>query len=333
MDMRNRFSAEGEHEVLVVTGSRIHLGFYGFDDRHRLYGGLGLALYDPTYRIRVRLSSYVAARGCQSKRVEEMAKTVVELLGLEGLEVTSLTCIPEHVGLGSTTQLALALYVGASMLKGVKPKVLEAASTLGRGRVSGIGVTAFMHGGFIVDAGLPIAVKSSYVVKPLTRLRFPREWVPVIAVPESRWRVSEADEAELFRRAGGLSKEERMRLLYLVFRVLIPSVIDRDFYSFTWALEQVQLLTGKYFAGAQQGIFCCQESMVLAEILRSLGGRGIGQSSWGPLVYAFFDSYAKAQKATVAVRDLARELGIRLKLVQPARPRNRGALVKIHHST
>ena len=61
--------------------------------------------------------------------------------------------IPEHVGLGSGTQLALAVGVGLAAVCGIDADVREIASALRRGRRSGIGIAAFRAGGFVIDAG------------------------------------------------------------------------------------------------------------------------------------------------------------------------------------
>ncbi len=62
-------------------------------------------------------------------------------------------CIPQHVGLGSGTQLALAIGLGLAMVCGIDANVWDVASAMGRGRRSGIGTAAFQTGGFVVDAG------------------------------------------------------------------------------------------------------------------------------------------------------------------------------------
>ncbi len=326
MIVRSRFSADIDHTlVTVVTGSRIHLGFYGFDDEHRMFGGLGLALTRPSYRLTAWPASEPRIEGCQSNRV----KHVLENIGANNVSVRLEDCIPPHVGLGSTTQLNLAVYVAVEILKGGKPNIFEAAKKLGRGRVSGVGVAVFANGGFIVDAGYPPSAKD-YVVKPMLRLRFPTSWGIVVAVPKTRWRVSEAREPKLFEKvAGSLSRSERLYLLYLVFRRLIPSLIDRDYVGFTSALEEVQKLTGQYFSGAQEGIFCCTESETVATLLHGLGGRGVGQSSWGPLVYAFYPTRTKAVKAHAALKKLAEREGVEIEFSCTPLPRNHGAVVEV----
>ena len=330
MIVRSRFSADVPTRTVTVTaGSRVHLGFYGFDDEHRVFGGLGLAIDKPVYRVTVTISDRDRVEGCQADRLREALSLARRSSGFDKpASVTALSCIPEHVGLGSTTQLLLTLHTSLCTLAGRRVDIYEAARRLGRGRVSGIGVAAFVHGGFIVDTGAPPGA-GDYVVKPLVRIRFPSSWTLVVAIPRTRWRVDESAEPSLFAASGGLSRQERLYLLYVVFRRLLPSLVDGDFTGFTSALEEVQRLTGTYFSGAQGGLFCCPESEHIANILRALDGKGIGQSSWGPLVYAFYPSHTRATKALQALTRIAEREGVELEAAWVAKPRNHGALVEI----
>ncbi len=330
MGVRNRFSAE---KVTVATGSRLHLGFYAFEDRERLFGGLGLAISRPTYILTAVATEDggIIVEGCQSERVRSIVERAFRDLNpaVPGLRVEVTSCIPEHTGLGSTTQLSLAVYTSISILNGSRLDVYELAKLSGRGSVSGIGVAAFKYGGLIVDAGKPRYASENYVVKPLVRLPFPKEWTPVIVLPRTRWKVTEKDEPNLFRKAGGLGERDRSTLLTLVFRKLLPAVIDRDFASFASALEKVQELTGLYFYGAQEGIYCCSEAERAVEALKALGARGVGQSSWGPLVYGFYPAREKAARAAKALPLLLRQEGVETVLVEVVRPRNSGARILV----
>ena len=61
--------------------------------------------------------------------------------------------IPEHVGLGSGTQLALAVGRAFSALFELPVSVAALAARLDRGARSGIGIGAFEQGGFVLDGG------------------------------------------------------------------------------------------------------------------------------------------------------------------------------------
>lgn len=58
---------------------------------------------------------------------------------------------PSHSGLGSGTQLSLAVGKLISDFTDNKMEVPQIAHTVGRGGTSGIGVASFDNGGFIID--------------------------------------------------------------------------------------------------------------------------------------------------------------------------------------
>src|SRR5512137_2926528 len=74
--------------------------------------------------------------------------------------------IPAHVGLGSGTQLALAVGTALAQLGGLKLSVTELSSIMKRGVHSGIGIATFQHGGFVVDGGHPV-VDSHQALPPV----------------------------------------------------------------------------------------------------------------------------------------------------------------------
>src|SRR5437867_2955570 len=65
----------------------------------------------------------------------------------------------------------------------------------------------------------------------------------------------------------------------------LPALAEADLAGFGAALEEVQRITGGWFAPAQGGVFAPGETGELVERLRAWGAVGVGQSSWGPAVY------------------------------------------------
>ena len=113
----------------------------------------------------------------------------------------------------------------------------------------------------------------------------------------------------------------------LVLRRLLPGAALGDFNAFVEALEALEVLTASVFSGAQGGgLFCCPEAAEAARLLRGAGARGVGQSSWGPLVYGFYPSPARARAAVHLLRHLL--LGRRGWRILLLEPRLRGAVVR-----
>ncbi|WP_083756336.1 hypothetical protein [Hyperthermus butylicus] len=315
-----RFSAERPSHVRISTGARIHLGFYGLCRSHgRILGGMGLAVDGVGYTVKAR-AGRDGVTGCQSHRVREiLEKAVNDLNALPGpVSVKVETCIPEHVGLGSTTQLTLAIYAAVGLLAG--KSIRESVEVAARGPYSGIGVGTFLYGGFIVDAGVRIG---SRLARPVFRAEFPSEWRIVAVIPETEWRVAEGPKEDAMVELPEGSKELCSRAMEALLRLIAPGIAEKDFDLFTNGVEMIQRLTGEYFSGVQGGLYCCSESEEAARLIHSLGGRGVGQSSWGPLVYGFFPSEEKALKAYAGLVERYGEERVLL-----LRPRNRGAVVE-----
>ena len=79
---------------------------------------------------------------------------MLQELGLGGsVAITIRNLYPSHVGLGSGSQLSLAVARAITELHDRHLTTQELARLTGRGGTSGIGTAAFDHGGFIIDGG------------------------------------------------------------------------------------------------------------------------------------------------------------------------------------
>lgn len=287
--------------IEVETGARIHLGFYGIRPGYREYGGLGIYVGDIGYKIVVKEHEYDLVKGCQAGRVTEVINEVrTQFKTTKHYMIEVQKCIPEHVGLGSTTQLKLALYSAILRLEGIVASLEDIAVKAGVGSISGVGLYGFKYGGLIVDSGRR---RGSELVGFLTRYEFPENWYIAVVVPATRHKVF-GEVEKRYMMACATNESSYCRALEIVFRRLLPAVVERNFTDFVASVEELDKLTSNYFA-AQKGRFYCKESEVVAKALKEAGGRGIGQSSWGPTVYAFFEARKAAENAIRYVRDVA----------------------------
>src|SRR5665811_1533558 len=89
--------------------------------------------------------------------------------------------IPSHAGLGSGTQLALAVGSAFAAAEGLKLSPLDIAGRLERGARSGIGITTFEAGGAVLDSG----PSEGALPQLIARVPFPEAWrVLLIFDPE-----------------------------------------------------------------------------------------------------------------------------------------------------
>lgn len=123
----------------------------------RLYGGVGLAIDRPQIELVVKRAQglEVEAAEAERSRVADVAKQYISHYHLAGARIRVNRTIPAHSGLGSSTQLALAIGFALTRVYGLQTPLMELAQITDReGSRSGIGVAAFEHGGLIVDGGM-----------------------------------------------------------------------------------------------------------------------------------------------------------------------------------
>jgi len=101
----------GLNSVVVTAPARLHLGFLDLNgELGRSFGSMGLAISGFRTRIRVSKATTPYVSGPDSERARRYLERLQVLLSLdEAHRVEIAEAIPDHSGLGSGTQLALAL--------------------------------------------------------------------------------------------------------------------------------------------------------------------------------------------------------------------------------
>jgi beta-RFAP synthase len=224
----------------------------------------------------------------------------------------------EHVGLGLGTALSLAV---ARAFAGNRP-VAELAALTGRGQRSGIGVHGFARGGFLVDAGKVGDAKLSTLH---ARLDFPASWRVVLLQPTvaANWHGEKERAAFARPRDPAAAQAGADRLWEIAVDELIPAVQLADFPAFADAAYRYNRLAGEPFAADQGGTYTGPRVAEIIETLRGWGVAGVGQSSWGPTVFAF----AEDNDAANRLEERARNHFPKLAEVIVTRANNTGAVV------
>jgi beta-RFAP synthase len=291
--------------IRVEARARLHFGFLDLSGgtRGRRFGGLGVALDSPRLVLRVARSEGLRVEGPQAERVEAVAVRVHRHLELRPhLHVVVEEAIPEHVGLGSGTQLALALATAIARQRGLDAPVARLCALTGRARRSGVGFHLFRLGGFVVEGGHTTEGPGAGEVPPLLmRHEFPAAWRVVVALPQGTQARSGEVEEEAFRRLGPAQPAAFDRISRIVLTGLMPALVEGDLSGFGSTLADLQELVGRCFAPAQGGTFN-PEAVPLARALREGGARGVGQSSWGPAVYAFAADEREEERVVALAR-------------------------------
>jgi beta-RFAP synthase len=227
----------------------------------------------------------------------------------------------KHAGLGSGTQLALAVGTAFSRLFDLGLDSRTLAILLGRGARSGVGIAGFDHGGLLLDGG-PRADGSPAAL--LARLPMPAAWRVIVALDPRVQGLSGAAEKAALAGLPPLPHAVSAEICHEVLMRLLPGAADADFEPFAAAVSHIQNLLGDHFAPAQQGRrFTSAAVGTLMDWIGAHATAGIGQSSWGPAGFAIVRSPEDARRVLAAagaagVLDGALALHV-------AAPRNRGA--------
>ena len=232
------------------------------------------------------------------------------------LEITE--AIPSHAGLGSGTQLALAVGSAFAAVEGIDLKPVDIAARLGRGARSGIGIATFELGGAVLDSGPSLGALPQLV----TRVPFPEDWrVLLIFDPEVKG-LDGAAEVAAFETIPAFPEADRANLETRIGERALPALAQGDFAAFCAEVGYLQQRMGAYFAPLQGGIITSPRVAHVLKALRAQGVTGLGQSSWGPTGFAFANSGAASETLLKAARNHDHSSALHFAIAQG---RNRGA--------
>jgi beta-RFAP synthase len=327
--------------IRVRAPSRLHFGLLSLTSAEewpnllgepavpaRRFGGVGLMLERPGIQLTAQPSADWSAQGALAERALTYARRFAQTFPSHVVRPYHLTiesAAPEHTGLGTGTQLGMAVARALAVAFGMPDMdAVELAERAGRGRRSGVGVHGFARGGLVVEAGR----RQTDAIAPLVaRVPFPQNWRLVVVL--SPWgsglhgREEEEAFAPLCRQRFGLETTES--LCRLVLLGMLPTLLQGDLDGFGEALYDFNLRAGQAFAAVQGGSYASRQVAELVAFVRRQGIRGAGQSSWGPAVFAV----TKDPDQAMALADRLREhfrLGTDEVLVTPAC--NHGAAVE-----
>jgi len=316
--------------ITVKTGCRLHLGFLDLTgDLGRIYGSIGVSLENPGTVVTVEES-----RGLVVEHSNNSEKTILDAVTRfsrhyrlkPAMRIRLVDGIPKHSGLGSGTQLSLAVATALARIFDIDASVRDISVIVERGRRSGVGVACFETGGFIVDCGRRNAGKAVGPPPVIFRRDFPDDWCFVIVIPEAGKGLSGKEEDYAMYRVNPSRKisEEICRLTQMK---LLPALIDQDIVEFGEAITEIDSRTGMYFEQAQGGVYKDGFTKDLVRFMLERGVRGVGQSSWGPTIYGLVEE-AGAKAVANEARNFLAEKQVGCKAFV-SRCRNRGAEITV----
>ena len=310
--------------VEVTTTARLHFGFLDPSGRgDRPFGSFGLCLDRPTTQVSLQRGRAGKIEGEEAERAAQYLRRLTEACGLTGPYVLEIAeAIPPHAGLGSGTQLALAVGSALAALEGVALTPQEIATRLGRGARSGIGIATFEAGGVVLDGG----PGQGAMPQLLCRLPFPADWRVLLILDPASTGIHGAGETAAFSELPEFPSSETEELSRRVLHRAFPAIAERDFKTFSTEVGHLQERMGVYFAGIQGGPYVSQSVATALNWLKAKGLTGLGQSSWGPTGFAFVATEAEGRVLLAELRGKRELANLRFEL---AEGRNEGARIKI----
>jgi beta-ribofuranosylaminobenzene 5'-phosphate synthase len=296
--------------IKITAPCRLHLTLIDMNGEiGRVDGGAGLTLSSPNIRITAEEAEGISIEGLQDF-ADRMKRAAESLLPKEkGIRINVQEAYPAHVGFGSGTQSSLAAAAAVNELYGLGKSVRELALAVKRGGTSGIGVTAFEKGGFIVDGGHRFKDKGGFMPSAacplppgpvLFREDFP-EWDMVVAIPNEKG-MHDQEEIDTFKKFCPLPIEEVREISHVVLMQMMPAVIEEDIESFGAAVNHVQTVG----FNKRENLIWPQFVKDIASFMRSQS-YGAGVSSFGPVVYSFVDNRSEGRQLQAEVQKMLDE--------------------------
>lgn len=297
-------------QVTIRCGSRLHWGLLAVAPQAgRRFGGIGLMIERPGLHLRAEAlpqgtHDELLASERQVPRLREFLDRYRTVAGSTGpVRLALLEEIPPHAGFGSGTQLGLAVALALSRLDGSDLEseghltASQLAIRAGRGARSAIGLHGFLHGGFIVDAGIaPGETHGALAV----RTEWPADWRVVLVCPPAHG-LSGSAEQQAFAALAPMPTALTDQLCRLIVMELLPAIEQQQVQTAARAIALFGQLVGQYFAPVQGGVFAHALAPRIDRIVQEVLGSGVAQTSWGPTVSALCESDAAAQQVVSAI--------------------------------
>lgn len=279
--------------VTVIAPARLHMGFIDLSGglgRH--FGSIGLALNEINTRLNITAADSLHVTGPSAERALKCTRQFCQLLGVSDLlSITIENAIPEHIGLGSGTQMALAVGAGLNAFYGLGLSVREIAQLSDRGARSGIGIGIFEKGGLVVDGGRGPETKTPPII---TQMAVPEDWRFILVFDQRGQGLHGEQEISAFQQLPPFPQAQAERLCYLLLMQGLPALAEHDLLKFGEVITLLQQAVGDHFAPVQGGMFTSPDVAGAMATLAAQGAVAVGQTSWGPTGFCAVASHERA---------------------------------------
>lgn len=292
----------------ISSPSRLHFGLIDLTGDHgRIDGGTGVAINEPRIIVKSR-------KGTGQLDIPEDLNDLVKGLSdrlnidLNSVDLELVQRFPSHVGLGSHTQIALAIGTALSRASSGTHTPRQIAQAAKRGGTSGIGVNVFSDGGLVIDGGhsfgpgqekeqcLPSSASRADVAPMLARYDLPEQWRFVLITPRTELGAHGKREVDLFGEAFPLDPADTGEVCRRILLGLMPGAKQGNIELLGQSLSALQSIGFKRHEVSLQP----KPVVDMMEIMLRSGATGAGLSSFGPTVYALTADESVGQKVLKA---------------------------------
>lgn len=330
--------------VKITTPCRIHLslidenGYTG-----RVDGGIGLMLDQPNVVFEASNSADEFQIECDQyyresiEVINEKASKIFKELNIsnKNFHFNLEKYYPSHVGLGSKTQLSLAIATAIAKLKNIDLTTQQLTRLVERGGTSGIGWRGFETGGFILDAGHEFGIGKeketflpssacSHAHPALTIFRYPipENWRFVIVIPNLKKGAYGDEEIGIFQKYAPIPKEEVNEVSHQILMKVLPGILKNNLKSFGDGLKRIQSIGFKKIEIELQNDIVKR----LLNFFEDYGVNAYAMSSFGPSVIGITKSDAEAAKLKETLQEFLKPDGGHIYI---SKPNNSGAKIEI----
>ena len=272
--------------VSVIAPARLHMGFLDLSGAlGRQFGSIGVALNEPVTQLVISASD---KKYIENKSVSKYLTIFCKAFDVsDALNIAIVETIPEHIGLGSGTQMALAVGAGLNAFYDLKLSVRDIAAVMDRGLRSGIGIGVFEQGGLVIDGG-----RGENTITPpmLAHFDVPENWRFILVFDKRGQGLHGQQEIQAFKTLPPFPRSEVERLSYLLLMQALPAIAEKDLARFGDVITELQRAVGEYFSSAQGGIFSSGDVAESMSWLANRGAVAVGQTSWGPTGFCLVEN-------------------------------------------
>ena len=287
-------------KVTVLAPARLHMGFIDLSGAlGRDFGSIGIGVNEIHTHLSMQSAESLSVTGPCAARALKCTRQLCQALQVsENLHIDILAAIPEHIGLGSGTQMALAIGMALNCFYDLDLTVRDIAQLTDRGARSGIGIGVFEKGGLVLDGGRGPQTKTPPI---LVQMPVPEDWRFILVFDQRGQGLHGEQEINAFKQLPPFPRHEAERLSYLLLMQALPAIAEGDLPRFGAVISALQAAVGEHFAPVQGGIFTSQEVAKAIDYLQAEGAVAIGQTSWGPTGFCIVQGQSRAAELVAAL--------------------------------